>query len=137
MGWNAFVKRIHHCNHCELSNAIYHVFELSHCNVSVTLDLSRNRLTNFDLSLLPKSVQHLDLSVNQLVCLDGIEGDKVIDLPNMIALNVGHNNLTTIPALRAPQLQTIHCETNQLTSLAFLQQDGRVSSKHWWLGKIV
>lgn len=90
----------------------------------VTLDLSGNRLTHFDLSLIPKSVQYLDLSDNQLEYLGDCKEDIVINLPNMVALNVGQNNLTAIPSLRATQLQTLYCESNQLNSLAFLLQNG-------------
>ena len=85
----------------------------------ITLDLSGNLLTTFNLKLLPESVRDLDLSANQLTTLGDSDGDEVA-LPNLVGFNVAENKLTAIPTLHAPCLQTMHCGNNQLTSLEFL-----------------
>ena len=88
---------------------------LKSMNCLTILDLSGNKLEEFDLSILPRaSLQELNLSENNK--LRRIFTSKSIALPRLQMLDISHNQIQDWDglSLSCKQLRTFRCEHNQL-----------------------
>ncbi len=114
------------------------IFRLKRCNLSgihmdslqflqnlTLLDLASNQLSDFAIDALPKSIRELDLSCNRLqtLCKDC---NTSVTMPNLIKLNVSHNNLSRLP-IKCPSLQTLDCGHNCISEISqeFLNSTSR------------
>jgi Leucine-rich repeat (LRR) protein len=103
------------------------VFRVKRCNLKAfpfetletlehltVLDLASNQLTDFCIGRLTKSIRELDLSSNKLRTFVGSD----VELPNLVKLNVSHNDLEELPAgLICPRLQGFDCGHNSMSEV--------------------
>jgi hypothetical protein len=99
-------------------NQISLIRNLEHAPVLGHLKLSKNKLTRFTVSSCIKALRQLDLSDNQLTCLD------ISDMPNLHTLHVDRNRITELTGLnRARKLDSLSLReqrADQALNLGFL-----------------
>ena len=98
------------CKQCSFDSINVSLISLEFLKV---LDLSGNQLTTFDFNLVPRSLENLDLSSNQL---KGLTATNVI-MNSLTLLNVSQNQLVDIDCnLACPKLRKLILNRNRIKS---------------------
>lgn len=110
-----------------------HIFRCKRCGITAIpmsslkslekltiLDLGSNEITSFSIDMLPNSIRELDLSSNKLqsLLLESDNTETSVSLPNLVKLNISHNNLDSISeCLDLPRLQSLDCGHNRISTI--------------------
>ena len=81
------------------------------------INLSLNRVASVPTGLLPKCLKSLDLSSNQLKDCRGFVG-----LPNLISLDLSINQITVLTGIDLPALKHLGLQSNKLTTLKGIEK---------------